>query len=397
MKILMVLDKKFPTDLRVEKEALSLIKAGHKVGLLSIGNYKKSGIADHKGITIYCVAMSKFMSNKMHGLAAMVPWMDRFIAKHVLRIFEKETYDAIHLHDLYLLGAATILKNKVNAFFIGDLHENYVDVLKDYKWSTKFPNRLLISHSKWARKEKEWLQFMDKIIVVNDGMKEKNVKKGVAASDITVVSNSIDPVIFDEFKIDQEIINRFEDYFVLVYVGGFVSNRGLEHVIKGMKLLKDDYQSIRLLLVGDGGIRNELKELAKVNEVEEIVLFEGFQPQETIKSYLISSDIGLVPFKRTEQTDNSSSNKLYQYMYYGLPVLGTDCTSVKKLVEEENCGVIYEAEDHIQFSEEVKKLFEDRELVEKFSKNGKKSIDEKYSWSHEANKLVNLYSELEKA
>ncbi|MCH2450321.1 MAG: glycosyltransferase family 4 protein [Gracilimonas sp.] len=395
MKILMVLDSKFPPDIRVEKEAFSLIEGGYQVGLLSIADYDKSEVVRYKGIKIYRTAVTKFTSKKMHGLAAMIPWIDYVVAKKVLEIFENESYDAIHLHDLYLFGAASILRKKIEAHFIGDLHENYIDVLKDYKWSTTYPNKLFISFSKWKRKEKEWLKLFDRIIVVNEGMRDRNIAKGVEEKKITVVSNSIDTDVFDEYEIDKKIIKRFEGYFTLVYVGGFVSNRGLEHVIKGMKELKRYNDEIRLLLVGDGEMMNILKDLAKRLEVEDVVIFEGWQPQEKIRSYLEASDVGLVPFKRTPQTDNSSSNKLYQYMYCGLPILATNCTSVEKLVIEEECGIIYEEENTDQFVENVIELYKNDALQEQLTINGGEAIKEKYNWNIDAEKLVNVYKSLE--
>jgi glycosyltransferase involved in cell wall biosynthesis len=394
MKVLMVLDQKFPPDLRVEKEASSLLKAGYEVSILSMADYDKSETVTIRGVKVYKVALSKFIGNKMHGLAAMIPWLDIYVANQVLKIFRTNKYDVIHMHDLYLFGAIKILKKKLKAIFIGDLHENYIDALRDYKWSTTYPNKLFISFKKWEKKEKEWLQLFDHLIAVNEGMRQKNILKGVNEKDITVVANSIDTKQFDEYGIDQSIIEKFKPFFTLIYIGGFISNRGLEHVIKGMVELKNLSKKIRLVLVGDGEMRETLEALSKEYEVEDVVMFEGFQSQEKIKSYLLSSDIGLVPFKRTPQTDNSSSNKLYQYMYYGLPILATNCTSVKKMVEENNCGVVYEDGDSIGFSKHVTELFKDPERIKKYSVNGINAVENKFNWKIEEDKLISIYDSL---
>ncbi|OAN64130.1 hypothetical protein A8B79_14140 [Balneola sp. EhC07] len=394
MKVLMVLDQKFPPDLRVEKEASSLLKAGYEVSILSMGDYDKSETVTIRGVKVYRVALSKFIGNKMHGLAAMIPWLDIYVANQVLKIFRTNKYDVIHMHDLYLFGAIKILRKKLKAIFIGDLHENYIDALRDYKWSTTYPNKLFISFKKWEKKEKEWLQLFDHLIAVNEGMRQKNILKGVNEKDITVVANSIDTKQFDEYGIDQSIIEKFKPFFTLIYIGGFISNRGLEHVIKGMVELKNLSKKIRLVLVGDGEMRETLEALSKEYEVEDVVMFEGFQSQEKIKSYLLSSDIGLVPFKRTPQTDNSSSNKLYQYMYYGLPILATNCTSVKKMVEENNCGVVYEDGDSIGFSKHVTELFKDPERIKKYSVNGINAVENKFNWKIEEDKLISIYDSL---
>lgn len=396
MKILMVLDKVFPTDIRVEKEALSLIEAGHEVGLLSIGDYKNDEIINHKGITVYRVALSDKIADKMHGLAAMVPWIDHYVAKRVLEVLKREAYDAIHIHDLYLFGAASQIKKKADKWFVGDLHENYVDALKDYTWSTTYPNKLFISFKKWERKEKEWLQYFDRLVVVNEGMRDKNIEKGVSEDKITVVANSIDTDTFSNYELDETIVQRYKDFFTLIYIGGFVGNRGLEHVIKGMSSVKKYNKHIKLLLVGDGEMMATLRELTKKFDLEDVIDFEGWQPQEKIRSYLEASDIGLVPFKRTPQTDNSSSNKLYQYMYFGLPILATNCISVEKLVNEEQCGVVYEEENSEQFSDNVIRLFEDPKSRKILGRNGKQAVKMKYNWQVEARKLVNVYDELQK-
>ena len=83
-------------------------------------------------------------------------------------------------------------------------------------------------------------------------------------------------------------------------------------------------------------------------------------------------------------------------MYFGVPVLATNCTSVKKLVDEEQCGIVYEEESQDQFSEHVIHLFEDAKVREKYSKNGREAVKLKYNWEKEAKKLINLYGQLEK-
>ena len=395
MNILMILDKPFPTDLRVENEGTSLIRAGHNVGLLSIADNAVDEVVDVKGIKVYRRKLSKFKRDKMHGLAGMIPWMDRFVAKEVTRILHQDHYDAIHFHDLYLFGAARIIRKKYQVYFIGDMHENYVEVLKDYRWANKFPNRLIVSLKKWERKEKEWLHDMDRVVTVSEGIKERIIQKGVSEKKVILVPNTIQTRLFNDFSVKDEIIKKFKDYFSLVYVGGFVSNRGLEHVIEGMKIIQEKEPDIKLILVGDGDIKNRLQDLTKEFGVESSVYFEGWQSQEMIKSYLIASKIGLVPFKRTPQTDNSSSNKLFQYMYFGLPILGTNCTSVKELVEKEDCGIIYKSDNVSEFVDSVLTLYSNRDKVSALGENGKNAVIDTYCWDITVKDMLTMYDELD--
>lgn len=395
MNVLMVLDHKIPHDIRVENEAEILVQNGHKVGILSVGEYEENGVVNHNGYTIYRVAMKRFWLKKMHGLAGMIPWMDYYLYHHLKKIISVEKYDAIHLHDLYTFGVIRLLKRKFpQLIFVGDMHENYVEVLKDYDWPNRFPNNLIVSHKKWEKNEKEWLPLCDKVITVSEGIRERIIKKGVKEENAVLTPNSIRLDLFDSFEVDEKVIDRFEKHFVLLYVGGFIGNRGLEHVIKAAPKLKQIIPEIKIVLVGDGEERNKLEELVKQLEVQEIVQFEGWKKQSEVKSYLQVADIGLVPFKKTPQTDNSSSNKLFQYMYYNLPIVATDCESVQKLVSTEDCGLIYESENSLAFSDCVFSLYNDEEKALTLGENGYKAVVEKYNWSCAAKDMLNMYNDL---
>ena len=389
----MILDKPFPTDLRVENEATSLIKAGHEVGLLSIAPYDKSQIIDHKGIKVYQNAVSTFYSKKMHGLAGMLPWMDWHVTRQVLKIFEEDKYNAIHFHDLYIFGAAKKLKKKLGVKLVGDLHEFYVEVLPDYKWTQTFPNKLFISMSKWKRIEREWLSWMDKIVVVNKEMKEKTISKGVSESNIVIVDNILNTDVFDAFETNQTVLNRFKDTFNLLFVGWFVGNRGLEHVVDAMNELRD-YEDIHLILVGDGALKPVLDKKVDEYNLHKTVHLEGWQPQEMVKSYLLAGDVGLIPSIRSPQTDNGSPNKLYQYMYYGLPIITSNCPAKQKIVENEQIGLVYESENVKKFIESVLTLYKNRNLVSELGKNGKKAQKEKYSWEANISGLIDMYNSM---
>jgi glycosyltransferase involved in cell wall biosynthesis len=389
----MVLDHFFPVDLRVENEATSLISAGFKVEILSIAPYKDSKSIHFKEILVHQVSVSKFASKKMRGLAGMVPWLDMVIASNVKRLLRKSSYDIIHFHDLYTFGAAKWIKKVTSATIIGDLHENYVDVLDDYEWVKKFPNRYLVNKKKWKKKELEYLSEMDKVIVVNEGMKNKTLEKNVPEEDILVVENMLNKTLFDSYEIDTSIINRFNGRFNLLYIGGFISNRGLEHVIEGMSLLQHN-KDIHLILVGDGVMMSNLRSLVHTLGLDSNVHFEGWQNQDKMKSYIKVSKAGLIPFKRSEQTDNSSPNKLFQYMYYGLPIISTDCISIKNIVEKDKVGIVYESENIRAFANSILRLYNAKDEASLYSKNAKKVVSEKYNWDLAVKEMINMYNNL---
>lgn len=393
MNILMVVDHKIPTDIRIENEAEVLIKNGHQVGILSIGDYSKSEEIVYKGVTIYRVAFSKFWLKKMHGLAGIIPFLEHVIIKHVKRILKVRKYDALHLHDLYTFGVITRLKPRFDLLFVGDMHENYVEVLKDYDWPNRFPNNLIFSHSKWEKNERKWLPLFDKVITVSEGIRKRLIHKGVKEENALITPNSIRLDLFDSFEVDENIIQKYSGKFVLIYVGGFISNRGLEHVIKALPSIEKKIKNLRLVLVGDGEERDNLEQLVRELKLNKLVEFEGWKQQSEIKSFLKAANIGLVPFRKTPQTNNSSSNKLFQYMYYQLPIVATNCDSIKRIVETEHCGIVYESENKQQFIEAILTIFNDTKLRKTFGKNGYSAVLEKYNWKIASKEMLTIYDQ----
>ena len=61
MKILMVLDHEFPTDVRVENEATALIAAGHEVHIACYTQKEKPANEVFKSIQIHRVEISNLM------------------------------------------------------------------------------------------------------------------------------------------------------------------------------------------------------------------------------------------------------------------------------------------------------------------------------------------------
>lgn len=71
--------------------------------------------------------------------------------------------------------------------------------------------------------------------------------------------------------------------------------------------------------------------------------------------YLISEmtqyDYGLIPFNITEQNqeflDTCVGNKIYEYMAAGLPVISCDTKGLRKVIEDNKCGIIFKNADDI--------------------------------------------------
>jgi len=391
----MVLDHQFPNDARVENEATSLIKEGHSVTLLTIHKDNRKKREFYKGIEVVRIKLSNFIREKMRGLVGFFPVYNMYLSKVIRSELKRKEYQVLHVHDLYLAGAGCMVKKETGIRLVVDLHENYVAALKYYAWSTRVPGKWFISISKWEQLERRWLEQADGIIAVIEENRERLISKGINPKKIVVTPNTLNINEFESYKIEplREIDSK--ENFILTYIGGFDSHRGLEHLIDAIKILKDEYPDIELILVGDGRIREELELLVSKLNLAERVKFEGWQPLYRIRSYIQNSDVCLIPHSKNQHTDTTIPHKLFQYMYCKKPVLATNCIPIERIVEQTKSGLIYKSGDSSMLAKNIKLLYHDSDIRAKFGENGHKAVYELYNWDTTVQEMLSFYKKLE--
>jgi len=394
MHILMVLDQPFPPDIRVENEALSLVAAGFEVSVLAIAPDERPAEDEVNGIRIYRDRLPLQVRNKMRGLAGTVPFYTWYLDRRIRALYRRHRFDALHMHDLYLFGGGLRAGRRLGVPVVGDLHENWVEALKHYAWSTRFPGKYVVSIPRWEHLEKRWVNAVDALIVVIEEAAARNEALGMPAEKITVVPNTIRFATFDGYEIDTALIERLQARLTITYTGGFDVHRGLASVLEAMPDVLAVEPEAQLVLVGDGAVRAELEALADRLGVASRVRFEGWQPQARLKSYILASDICLVPHLRTAHTDATIPHKLFHYLYFEKPVVVSDCLPLRRIVEETVSGLVYAAGEGAALAQAVLALASDRTRAAEMGRRGRAAVRARYNWDATVQGLVDCYRRL---
>lgn len=394
----MILDNEFTGDMRVENEVISLVEAGHEVYVLCFNYGKKETLEKYHGAQIIRIPIMLKFKNKMKGLVNFfIDPYTRYWAGKIAPFVKKYKIEVLHVHDLYLLGAAfNASKRFVKKIpIVGDLHENYPEALKYYKFSNTFPGNILISIPKWERTEKRWIKQVDHIITIIEEAKERYVRLGAEREKITVVANYVNEDEFLSEENNSEIADRFKDDFVVSYSGGFDIHRGIECVIRSVPLIKKEIPNFRLVLVGAGKNEIDLKNLAKKLKVENEISFEGWQLAKKIPEYISASDICLIPHLKIGQTDNGIPHKLFQYMLLEKPVVSTNCDPLERILKASKAGLIYTSDNEKELARQVIHIYKNPEEAKEMGKNGIKAVKKIYNWKNTAKNLIQLYKKIE--
>jgi glycosyltransferase involved in cell wall biosynthesis len=303
----------------------------------------------------------------------------------------------LHIHDIQIAQAVFKSNRKKGLKIILDLHENRPEIMKFYPHLQKFPGKWLIAPSMWKRKEEEFIKKSDKIVVVTEEAKSEICDRtGCAAQKVLVVPNTVSRN-FGTHKIDDKAssaVKRYKNLFTILYIGDTGKRRGLSMVISSISLLKKSIEQIKLVIVGSSTFDNQLKDQVNALGLKDYVDFEGWQDESTFPDYIAASDVCVSPLHRNKHHDTTYANKIFQYMSMGKPVLVSDATAQKNIVEKHYTGLAHRAEDPDDFSKKLLKLFTNPELAKAFGERGMKFVNNEFYWEKTSQKLVDLYRNL---
>ncbi|UCE38109.1 MAG: glycosyltransferase family 4 protein [Thermoplasmata archaeon] len=395
MKILMVLsDNTFPPDIRVEKEARSLISSGHKVHLLVRGssNQKKEEIV-----------------NNIHVHRFFVPTYDMpflgystyfFIHRYkltyrIIRTIRKYGIQALHVHDLPYGMAAAMAGKIYNLPVIFDMHEHYVDLMKS-NFEVQGMNVPLLP-SLLSYEERLVCSNAKKVVVVaEEGINRVAQQHKISKDKIVLVSNTADIQLLSRFEEDHKKHKheKEKDDIILSYIGIFSKDRGIDVLLKAMPLILDKHENVKLLLVGVDPYVEELTDLIKDLGIQNKVKFTGWVPISKAMEYVIESDLCTVPHQSTPQRKTTLPHKIFQYMYFKKPVVVSDIPPLKRIVTEAKCGLVFKADDHTDCAQKVNEILDNPKILFEMGENGRKAVQRIYNWNEDAKKLLKLYEEL---
>ncbi|MFT4605257.1 MAG: glycosyltransferase involved in cell wall biosynthesis, partial [Rhodothermales bacterium] len=396
MRILMILDHAFPPDIRVENEARTLVEAGFEVAILAIGPDDRPDTAQFHGVTILRDNLPGKARDWLRGLSGTFGFSSKWYARRIRAAFRRWPFDALHVHDLYLFGGGIQAGKALGVPVVGDLHENWVEALKHYAWSTKAPAKWVVSVPRWERLERHWVNAVDRLVVVVREASGRNQALGVRPDHIIEVPNTVRIEDFDAHAIDESLVARVNDgaEFTVVYTGGMDIHRGLDNTLRAFAQVAAVRPKARMVFVGDGRIRPALEAQARELGLGEQVWFEGWKEQSLIPSYIRAADVCLVPHRRTVHTDATLPHKLFHYMYAERPVVVTDCLPLDRIVTAEQCGLVVEDRNPAAMAAAILDLVDNPDSAKAMGRRGRDAVLETWNWKATSQDLVAMYQEM---
>ena len=152
------------------------------------------------------------------------------------------------------------------------------------------------------------------------------------------------PTHLTELTIDRAVARRrlgLGDGPVLIYLGTLARIRELDILFPVVRILRRQYPTLTLLMVGEGNIvgdRQFLEMRARAEQVIENVRFIGAVPLDATPDFIAAADVGLSPLPPNMVLWHNSPIKLFEYLAMGVPVVGSAIPEQETVLAESGAG-----------------------------------------------------------
>tara|TARA_Y100000310_G_C20674083_1_gene811908 strand:- start:307 stop:1512 length:1206 start_codon:yes stop_codon:yes gene_type:complete len=371
-----------------------LVKKGHKVIALVPHHPGAKTYEEKDGMKIYrfryfipsfqrlCYDGGILSNLKSSWLAKLqVPFLVFSEYMAIKRIVKKEKIDAIHAHWIVPQGyLAAKIKKKYNIPFIVTAHAGDVFPLKK-----EFFRKRAIKALKQCN-----------FCTVNSKATKQAVLNVFEVPNIEIIPMGVDLSKFSSKKVDKRIKKKYgiEGEFLL-FVGRLAEKKGIIHLLEAMPVVIKSFPKVKLLIIGDGVLREELENRMLALNIEKNVTFTGKMSNEQLPGFYATADIFVGPSIITDSGDTEGLGVVFlEALASGTVVIGSNVGGIPDIIEDGKSGFLVPQKDSKVLSEKIIALLKNSQLRKDFVNYGKNHIKKNFSWDSVSEKFNELFKSL---
>ncbi|MER2173334.1 MAG: glycosyltransferase family 4 protein [Carnobacterium sp.] len=334
-------------------------------------NHRFSKQLEQQRVTVFDVAINRNPFKAINYTAY----------KEIKQIIDREDYAFIHCHSpiggvLSRLAAREARKRQTKVvytahgfhFFKGAPKKNWLMYYTVEKWLSRYTDCLITIN------EEDYRTALTK------QFKAKRIEK---ISGVGINKNKFKPIDSELKDLRRSLLGYNRDEFLLIYVGELSKRKNQNLAISMMKNVIQTIPQAKLLLVGDGELREQYAQQIRDLHLEDNVFLLGYRTN--VDQLMSISDIVI-----STSTQEGLPVNLLEAMGTGLPIIATDCRGNRDLIHHGENGYLVSLEDDKRLAGYVDVLYHSSSLREDF---GLKSLEylDTYSVQAVMSQMTQIY------
>jgi glycosyltransferase involved in cell wall biosynthesis len=305
-----------------------------------------------------------------------MPWdfvgMENPICPGLWWDLSKSDYDVLHAHSqLFFTTFFSIIINKIkNKPSVTTVHG--IKAIRDR--ATNFLQEV-------------WLQILaryifkitDKVQCMTETDAKKILRYGVDKKKIVIIPNGID---INLFKPGNPVI-KHDDY--ILWIGRFVEEKGLKYLVGAMEFVTKDFPDKKVILVGEGPLKKEIQLQIHNKGLDKIFKIRDNCSQKEIVALMKECELFVLP-----SLQEGFPKSILEAMTCGKPVITTN--GLKEVVG--NAGITVTPGSIEELKNAIIFYLSNPSEEKKSGKQGRKYVEENFSWDIVNKKIEEVYASL---
>jgi glycosyltransferase involved in cell wall biosynthesis len=377
-------------DPRVRREAEALASKGFEVHVICLSEDQKTRMppeppyATVNGVQIHRLPISRKRGSALRYLYEYLV-VGILGAVKLATLHFRRKLDVVHVHNMPdILVLAALIPRLGGSKVILDVHDPMPELYMS--WNHRAGSLLV----RLLRvQEKVSYALADRIISVNESMRENLHAKGVSAGKIFIVNNFPDERLFP-LRETATAWPRDRNRVVLLYCGTVTEHYDLGLAVKAIAKLRGEVP-LTLRIVGEGNRLNEVVSLASEFGVANCIERIGSVPIEQVRDEMLKADIGISCHRAGVFGDLYFSTKIVEYMTQGLPVLSPRTYTINKYLSDD-IVFYFEPGNETALAERLRFMWQHPAEVMKRVTAAREVVPH-LSWQAERTKFLSFYAD----
>jgi len=212
--------------------------------------------------------------------------------------------------------------------------------------------------------------WTDKIVAVSKAVKDDVLKYDLVPDEkVEIIYNGVDLSKFLDTNGDavKQEFTIAPGVPVIGTVGRLTLQKGQRYLLEAISLLRKKFPDLVLLVVGDGPLKNELKDYAKSLGIQKSAIFTG--SRRDVPSLLAAMDLFVLP-----SLWEGLSISLIESMAAGKPVITTDIPPIREVVNTDKVGILVPPQDSRTLAEAIEILLKNKGMAERLGKAARERV-----------------------
>lgn len=312
---------------------------------------------------------------------------------NILKALKEFQPDIIHAHSSVLVGLPAYQASAKN-------HIPMVYEIRDC-WENASVDRGKFKNDSLQYKTAKYLDtFVMKranaVVTICNALKQEVVSRQVDENKIYIVNNGVDSKELCSPLKDTTIKNDFnlKDKQIIGYIGTFQPYEGLDLLVKAMPEILYSVPNAHLLIVGSGGVENDLRNLTHDFNLDGHITFAGRIAHNEITSAYSIMKVLVYPRRYTRTTALTTPLKPMEAMALEKPVIVSDVPAMLELVNPGITGFTFKAGSIEDLAKTCINALNNRLLCSNIATEAKHWVEKERQWPDLILKYNDIYNSI---